>query len=112
MKKYISFFLFLSFLVTACTAPLKTASVENTAAPTKPVQFTPIPTLTAKSQTAVQPTLTPPAMPIGQLNEIKFKANGTYADITDTIALGANKTYSINAMKLSLIHISEPTRPY
>ena len=67
MKKNISFFLFLSFLVIACTAPLKTVSVETTAAPTKPVQFTPIPTLTAIAQSAVQPTLTPPAMPIGLL---------------------------------------------
>ena len=106
MKKNIAFSLLLTFLVTACTAPLKTASVENTAAPATPIQFTLIPTLTAKAQTAVQPTLTPPAMPIGQLNEIKFKANGTYVDITDTIALGANKTYSINAMKGQIMSIS------
>ena len=106
MKKNIVFSLLLFLFITACAAPANTANVENTAAPTKSVQFTPIPTLTAKVQTAVQPTLTPPAMPVGQLNEIKFKANGTYIDITDTIALGANKTYSINAMKGQIMSIS------
>jgi hypothetical protein len=101
----------LLLIVTACAAPAtapaqQPAIVENTASPTEPVQFTPIPTLTAEAQIALQPTFTPPAMPIGQLNEIKFKTNGTYADITDTIALGTKKTYSINAMKGQIMSIS------
>ncbi|NOT05112.1 MAG: hypothetical protein HOP27_10990 [Anaerolineales bacterium] len=109
MKKNISLLL-LSLLITACAAPtatpLQPSIAETIASPTEPVQFTPLPTLTAKAQAAVQPTLTPPAMPIGQLNEIKFKANGTYADVTDTIALGSNKTYTINAMEGQVMSIS------
>ncbi|MDO8754855.1 MAG: hypothetical protein Q7J80_13240, partial [Anaerolineales bacterium] len=86
--------------------------IENTALPTQPVQFTPIPSFTAEVQTAVQPTadfptFTPPtALPPGQSNVIKFKANGTYTDITDAIASGASKTYSINAMQGQIMSIS------
>ncbi len=39
-------------------------------------------------------------------NVIQFQANGTYADITDSIAVGSSKTYSINAMKGQIMSIS------
>ena len=123
MKKNISFptstllsagFL-LSLLITTCNAPpstpIPTYVIENTALPTQTVQFTPIPTFTAIVQTLVQltadfPTFTPPTALPGQSNVIKFKANGTFTDITDAIALGASKTYSINAMKGQIMSIS------
>lgn len=105
----------LSLLVSACTAPAsapaQTSVIENTALPTEPVQFTPIPSFTAEVQAAVQstedsPTFTPTAVLPGQSNVIQFKANGTYTDITDTIATGSSKTYSINAMKGQIMSIS------
>jgi len=110
MKKVISFLFLLSFL-TACAAPTstpeQTSVVENTALPT----FTPIPALTAEIQAAIQstadlPTLTPSVALAGELNIIQFKANGTYTDITDSLAFGSSKTYSINAMKGQIMSVS------
>ncbi len=118
MKRIISFFtstslnagFLLSFLA-ACSSPLpvpiQTTVIENTALPAESVQFTPIPTFTAEVQpTASFPTFTPPTALPGQPNVIQFAANGTYADITDAIAFGSSKTYSINAMKGQIMSIS------
>jgi hypothetical protein len=109
MKKILSF-LFLSFL-TACSSPsptpIQTPVLENTTLSAQPVQFTPIPTFTAEVQpTAGFPTFTPPTALSGQPSVIQFAANGTYADITDVIASGSSKTYSINAMKGQIMSIS------
>ena len=102
---------FLLLLLTACAAPVSTpapvAVVENTALPVEIVQFTPIPTFTAEVQpTADFPTFTPATALSGQSDAIQFKANGTYTDITDTIAAGVSKTYSLNAMKGQIMSIS------
>jgi hypothetical protein len=110
MKKLISFLFLLSFL-SACAAPRVVPAIENTVVPVAPVEFTPIPTFTAEAQVATQPTadfptFTPPTAQPGQLNSIKFAANGTYTDITDTIATGSSKTYSLNAMKGQIMSIS------
>ena len=119
MKKVVTFltstllsagFLF-TLLIAACAAPASTPAqtsvIENTTLPA----FTPISTFTAEAQAVVQPTadlpaLTPPAVPSGSLNVIQFNTNGTYADITDSIASGSSKTYSINAMKGQIMSIS------
>jgi len=111
MKKIITFIFLLSFLA-ACAAPVQTPVVENTALP-----FTPIPTFTAEvptatviqstlQQTADLPTQTPPAVISGQSNVIRFPANGTYADVVDSIATGASKTYSVNAMQGQMMSVS------
>ena len=101
----------LSLLLTACsataTAPVRPAVIDDTPLPGQLIEFTPIPTLTTEIQpTAKLPTLTPPATQSGQPNVIRFDANGTYTDITDSIALGSSKTYSINAMKGQIMSIS------
>ena len=119
MKKFISSLastllsasFLLSFLVTACAssspAPTQTSVIENTTLPTQPIQFTPIPTFTAEvPPTADFPTFTPSTALPDQPNVIQFAANGTYADIADTIAFGSSKTYSVNAMKGQIMSIS------
>jgi hypothetical protein len=73
--------------------------------------FTPIPTFTVEVQAVIAPTediptITAPTARPSQPNEIRFAANGTYTDITDSIALGSSKTYSINAMKGQIMSIS------
>jgi hypothetical protein len=78
-------------------------SAQNTVAPT----FTP----TAKIEPTVQDiggfrTFTPAPEVPGPPNEIKFAANGTYTDLTDTIEFGLSKTYSLNAMKGQIMSIS------
>ncbi len=104
----------LSFL-TACAAPTSAPAqatvIDNTPLPVQVAKFTPIPTFTAEAQSAVQPaaelpTFTPVAPQSTQPNAIQFSANGTYTDITDSIALGSSKTYSINAMKGQVMSIS------
>jgi hypothetical protein len=129
MKRNISFLtstlfrasFIVSLILTACSAPAtapvpaststQSPIIENAASPTKPVQFTPIPTLTAEAQAVIQPTaslptIAPPVKLPSQSNEIKFQANGTYADITDTIALGSSKIYSVNAMKGQIMSVA------
>lgn len=112
MKKIISFLLLLSFL-TACavpvTAPAQPAVVQNTELPIATVEFTPIPTITAEptlQPTQDFPTFTPPTLPSSEASVIQFKANGTYVDISDSIAAGTSKTYSVNAMKGQVMSIS------
>jgi hypothetical protein len=113
MKKILSFLLLVVFL-SACAAPASAPVVENTALPVETVSFTPtpIPTFTAEVQPTPQPTegfptFTPPTeLPPGQPGEIRFAANGTYADVTDSIAMGASKTYSLNAMKGQVMSVS------
>ncbi|MDP2777309.1 MAG: hypothetical protein Q8O48_06680 [Anaerolineales bacterium] len=114
MKNLLAFFFLLPFF-TACAAPspapTQTSVVESTVLPTALVRFTPIPTFTAEDQAKVQPTtdfptFAPPTAPPGRSNVIKFKANGTYADITDTIATGSSRIYSIKAMKGQIMSIS------
>jgi hypothetical protein len=120
MKKILFFFLLVVFL-SACAAPVPAAVVENTALPVEAVSFTPtpVPTSTAEIQPAPQPTLqaiiqptesfptfTPPTALPGKPNEIKFSANGTYADITDSIVAGGSKTYSLNAMQGQIMSVS------
>lgn len=104
-------FCFLAACLITSPVPTPTSVTENTATPTKPALFTPIPTFTAEVQAVVPPTvelptLTPPAVPSGALTVIQFKAGGTYSDVTDSIALGSSKTYSVNAMKGQVMSIS------
>lgn len=111
MRKLLSFIFLLPFLVSACNTPASNAAqpvvIENTVLPTQSVQFTPIPTFTAKVQpTAGLSTSTPVPVPSRESNVIKFAANGTYVNLTDTIASGASKTYSINAMKGQIMSVS------
>lgn len=115
MRKLFSSFFLLSF-ITACAAPTSAPAqnfiVENTATvESAPIQFTPIPTITEAAQATAQivselPTSTPPTVISGSINVIKFKANGTYVDVADSIAAGSSKTYSINAMKGQIMSIS------
>jgi hypothetical protein len=110
MKKIISF-VFLLLFITACAAPTSTPAqtsvIENTALPVATIQFTPIPTFTAEAQpTAGFPIFTPPTALPGQPNEIRFSANGTYTDITDSIATSTSKTYSVNVMKGQVMSVS------
>lgn len=117
MKKILSLLLLIVFL-TACaaptSAPVPVAVVENTALPVETVSFTPTPnpTFTAEIQPTPQPTesyptLAPPTeLPPGQSGEIRFAVNGTYTDVLDSIATGASKTYSLNAMKGQIMSIS------
>lgn len=119
MKQSISFFtstllstgFLLSLLTAACTSPIpaptQASIIENTPLPTQAIQFTPIPTFTAEAQpTTGFPTFTPPTALPGQPNVIQFPANGTYTDITDVIASGSSKIYSINAMQGQVMSIS------
>lgn len=112
MKKYFPFLLLFVFVV-ACgvSAPPQTQApvIENTSLPTEAVQFTPIPTMTTTPlPTEAFPNFVaitvPPAS--GQVAVIRFASNGTYADVTDTIALGSSKTYSVNAMKGQIMSVS------
>ena len=108
MKKIISFLILLSFL-TACAAPTQTAVIQNIELPTATVEFTPIPTFTAEptiQPTQDFPTFTPPTASLAQSNAIQFKANGTYADIIDSIPAGSSKTYVVNATKGQVMSIS------
>jgi hypothetical protein len=112
MKKILSLFLLIMFL-TACAAPTSAAVVGNTALPVETVSFTPtpIPTFTAEVQPTPQPTegfptFTPPTALAGQPKEIRFAANGTYTDVTDSIATGGSKTYFLNAMKGQIMSVS------
>jgi hypothetical protein len=52
------------------------------------------------------PTYTPPTAELGQPSEIRFAANGTYADVTDGIPAGGSKTYSLNAMQGQAMSVS------
>jgi hypothetical protein len=123
MKKIVAFLLLLMVLTLACGAPLPAAvqnpAIENTALPTQPVQFTSIPTVTTEihptiqptAQVAIQPTsdfptFTPPTAQPDQPNQIRFPANGTYADVTDYIPTGSSKTYIVNAMKGQVMSVS------
>jgi len=116
MKK-ILFLLLLIALLTACAAPVSTPAAEIAAEPAQPVQvtptvaFTPISTFTIIPPTVQPtesfPTFTPPTeLPLGEPNEIRFASNGTYIDVTDSIATGASKTYSLNAMKGQVMSVS------
>jgi hypothetical protein len=135
MKKLVSFLFVLTILAIACGAPLPTAVqnpvIENTPLSSQSVQFTSIPTLTSKIQPSPQPTsqptiqptaqptvqtviqptagfptFTPPTALPGQPNQIRFSANGTYTDVTDSIVKGVSKTYSLNAMKGQVMSVS------
>jgi len=108
MRKTLASLCLLSILLTQCNMPASPAPVmENTGLPSQPAQSSPTPTFAAEVQpTAVLPTSTPLAALPGQPTAIQFSANGTYADITDTIATGATKTYSIKAIKGQIMSIS------
>ena len=112
MKKILSLLLLIAFL-TACAAPASTPTAEIAAEPAQPAEltptvvFTPISTSTAVLPTESFPTLAPPTeLPPGQPDEIRFAENGTYADVVDSIATGASKTYSLNAMKGQVMSVS------
>jgi hypothetical protein len=115
MKKILPLLLLVVFL-SACAAPSSAPVVESAAEPTQSVQFTPtvvfteIPTLTAVPPTVAPteafPTYTPPTAEPGQPSEIRFPANGTYADVTDNIVAGGSKTYSLNAMQGQVMSVS------
>ena len=112
MKKILSFLLLIAFL-TACATPASTPVAEIADEPAQPAEFTPtvvftpIPTSTAVLPTESFPTLAPPTeLPPGQPDEIRFAANGTYADVNDSIATDASKTYSLNAMKGQVMSVS------
>ncbi len=109
MKKILSLLL-LIVLLAACAAPAVESEVVQSVQLTPIRTFTQIPTLTAIPPTVAPtegfPTFTPPTALPGQPNEIRFAANGTYADVVDSIATGASKTYSLNAMQGQVMSVS------
>jgi len=109
MKK--NLFLLLAIFLSACAAPVSAPTAEPAFIQLTPSgTFTQIPTSTAilpsVTPTADLPTQTPPAVISGQSNVIQFPANGTYADVVDSIATGASKTYSVNAMQGQIMSVS------
>jgi hypothetical protein len=106
MKKFL--FLLLIMFLSACAAPASAPVAETVQSVqlTPIAVFTQIPMLTAVPPTEAFPTYTPPTAEPGQPNEIRFPANGTYTDITDSIATGASKTYSVNAMQGQVMSVS------
>jgi hypothetical protein len=109
MKK--NLFLLLAIFLSACAAPVSAPTAEPAFIQLTPSgTFTQIPTSTAilpsVTPTADLPTQTPSAVISGQSNEIRFPANGTYADVVDSIATGASKTYSVNAMQGQMMSVS------
>ena len=119
MKKILTLLLLMPFL-TACIFSASKRVPVNTAVPAQVVQvtptvfFTPIPTFTAVPPTVVPtdvltesfPTFTPPTGLPGRTNEIRFAANGTYADVPDTLPAGGSKTYLLNAMQGQVMSVS------
>ncbi|MDO9300378.1 MAG: hypothetical protein Q7T89_03305, partial [Anaerolineales bacterium] len=109
MKKILSLLLLIVFLA-ACAAPAVESEVVQSVQLTPIRAFTQIPTLTAIPPTVAPtegfPTFTPPTALPGQPNEIRFAANGTYTDVTDSITTGASKTYSLNAMQGQVMSVS------
>jgi hypothetical protein len=108
MKKIL--FLLLVVLLSACAAPAVESETVQSDQITPTVVFTPVTTFTAIPPTIPPteafPTFTPPTAEPGQPNEIHFAANGTYADVTDKIAAGGSKTYSLNAMQGQVMSVS------
>jgi hypothetical protein len=109
MKKILSLLL-LVVLLSACVAPAVESEVVQFVQLTPTGAFTQIPTLTAIPPTVAPtegfPTFTPPTALPGQPNEIRFAVNGTYTDVVDSIATGANKVYSLNAMQGQVMSVS------
>jgi hypothetical protein len=110
MKKILSFLLLVVFL-SACTAPVSAPAAEPVLIQLTPSgTFTQIPTSTVVSPTVAPtadlPTQTPSVVISGQSNVIRFAANGTYTDVVDSIATGASKTYSVNAMQGQVMSVS------
>jgi hypothetical protein len=105
MKKIPSLLL-LIFLLVGCVAPAVESEPVQSVQFTPTVTFTQIPTQTVIPPTEAFPTFTPPTTEPGQPGEIRFAANGTYADVTDSIATGASKTYSLNAMQGQVMSVS------
>ncbi len=109
MKKILPLLLLAVFL-SACAAP----TVESAAEPAQVIPPSPTvmpsPTSTVipptVSPTEGFPTFTPPTVEAGQPTEIRFPANGTYADVTDNIVAGGSKTYSLNAMQGQVMSVS------
>jgi hypothetical protein len=107
MKKIAAYLLILSFIIACGVVPAPTPAVENAAPAAETVQFTAVPTFTAEVQLAPDlPTTTPPSSGQVQGNQIRFAANGTFADVTDSIASGESRTYSVNAMTGQIMSIS------
>ena len=46
------------------------------------------------------------------IQAIVFDVDGTLADTEDGHRIAFNKAFQLSGLDLSLIHISEPTRPY
>ncbi len=115
MKK-IPVLVLLSIFLTACIAPVSKPITVTVVEPAQVIQitptvvFTPIPTFTAVlptiSPTESFPTFTPPTVLPGRPNEVRFAANGTYADMPDNIPAGGSKTYLINAMQGQVLSVS------
>jgi hypothetical protein len=115
MRRLLTFIFLFSMSVAACYLPAavnkQTPKIENTALPTEHAQNTVIPSPTAEAQATVQQdfgltTFTPAPLVPGPPNVIKFPPNGTYLDLTDNIAFGTSKAYSVNAMKGQIMSIS------
>lgn len=118
MKKTISFFfLLLSFILTACNAPVapnQPAPEVVLASPT--VQVVPlaatstleIPSPTQESiQAVIVPTSTPlPPPQTLPSTTIKFDTGGTWKDTQDSVPLGGSKTYTLNAMQGQIMSVS------
>ncbi len=104
MKKIL--FLLLAVVFSACAAPA--AEPVQVIQPTPTV--VPSPTFTAIPPTVAPtegfPTFTPPTVEAGQPIEIRFPANGTYVDLTDSIVTGGSKTYALNAMQGQIMSVS------
>ncbi len=106
-------FLLLALILSACAAPPVTETAlesSQISLPTATAVFTPLPTPTALPPTVAPtqgfPTFTPPTAQPGKPIEIRFPPNGTYIDFPDSLAAGASKTYSLNAMKDQIMSVS------
>ncbi|GAB4542463.1 MAG: hypothetical protein Fur002_12790 [Anaerolineales bacterium] len=89
------------------SAPLPTITAQPTFTKIPPLAATstlelpsPVPPAAAPTETPYPPPQTVPS------NVIQFDAGGTWKDVTDSVAQGKSKTYSLNAMQGQVMSVS------
>jgi hypothetical protein len=114
MRK-LTFILLVTLLVACTNAPAAsqvpvqepTQIPATEALPIAQETFTAIPTLTPQNTPTQEiPKINAPSAASGQAAVIQFPANATFVDVTDSIAEGTSKTYSINAMQGQIMSVS------
>jgi len=86
-----------------------TMEIDTPAAQSEQViEIQPLPTSTFLTQPTDMPMASTslPQASVGDITPIHFVENGTYADVEVSIPAGANRSYSINAMKGQIMSIS------